>query len=158
MIQRLITTRKTSSGLTRIITVIRIILGTMMISYGYSKFFAGPERRAVLGENMAMLGITEGFVIWGFLAAFAEFVGGMLLILGLFTRAAASMISFTFVIILIVQGQRLGANPERLFALTKFIEILFYLYSSTYFVIKGSGPLSLDTRFGLCLIDKRCKK
>ncbi len=158
---RLKTTRAQLTVTDVVLLSIRILVWVMMISYGLPKLVGGPERREALWSSMAFLGISEWFVVWWFLAMFAEFFGWLMLILGAFTRFGAAMISFTFVIVLIVQGQRLGADPERIFELTKFLEILFYLYASTFFLIKGAGKMSLDRRFGLCLIDtytKSCTK
>ena len=63
--------------------VMRIALGTIMIAHGYHKVFGGLH-----GFAHAVGGM--GLPSWlGYVSAFTEFVGGMLLIIGLFTRPAA---------------------------------------------------------------------
>ena len=68
--------------------VLRVGIGiSFVFVYGRGKMFGGPETWRQLGTNLdKIFGI--GFLpeVWGFLAAFAEFGGGILLILGLLVR------------------------------------------------------------------------
>ncbi len=75
--------------------VIRLGLGVMFIMHGWPKMMAGPDRWAGLGGAMGNLGITFAPAMWGFLAAFAELVGGAMLIVGLLVRPFAAMMCFT---------------------------------------------------------------
>jgi putative oxidoreductase len=81
-------TPKTSWTVDLALLVLRVGIGIpFVVVYGRGKMFGGPESWAKLGGNMdAIFGI--GFLpeVWGFLAAFAEFGGGILLMLGLLFR------------------------------------------------------------------------
>jgi putative oxidoreductase len=63
--------------------VMRLALGTVLFVHGYHKVFGGLHHHADL---VASLGLPR----WSaYLSAFTEFVGGLMVLLGLFTRAAA---------------------------------------------------------------------
>jgi Predicted membrane protein len=68
--------------------VLRIGLGIMFIYHGAPKLFGGPHHWLQLGMAMGALGIHFLPVFWGFMAALAEFAGGILLIAGLLFRPA----------------------------------------------------------------------
>jgi len=63
--------------------VMRLVLGAIMVGHGYQKVFGGLHHHA---QFVASLGLPA----WtGYLSAFAEFFGGILVLIGLFTRCAA---------------------------------------------------------------------
>lgn len=78
--------------------ILRIGIGGMMIFHGAPKMFGGPERWEGTGKAMAVIGINFLPVLWGFLASFAEFAGGIFIIFGLFFRPMSFMIFFTMLI------------------------------------------------------------
>jgi len=78
--------------------ILRLGIGGMMIFHGAPKMFGGPERWTGIGNSMALIGIKFLPVLWGFLAAFAEFAGGIFIILGLFFRPMSFMLFFTMFI------------------------------------------------------------
>jgi putative oxidoreductase len=63
--------------------------------YGLMKIQGGIELWKQIGASMGNIGITFSPVFWGFLASASEFFGGILMLLGLFTRIAASFLAFT---------------------------------------------------------------
>ena len=63
--------------------------------HGWGKLVGGPERWHGTGQAVSHLGINFGYTFWGFMAAFAESVGGLLFALGLFFRFASFLIFFT---------------------------------------------------------------
>lgn len=67
---------------------------SMFLFHGYAKMTGGPERWEMIGGNMAALGITFVPVFWGFMAAFTETVGSILLVLGPLFRVVALMLAF----------------------------------------------------------------
>jgi putative oxidoreductase len=75
--------------------IIRIGIGIMFVLYGEGKMFGGPEKWAKLGGAMEGLGITFLPAFWGFMAALAEFGGGILLVLGLLFRPACFLMFCT---------------------------------------------------------------
>src|SRR4028118_1524002 len=78
--------------------IMRVGLGVMMITHGYPKLMGGPEKWQKIGASMANLGIHDFPGFWGFMAAFAEGIGGLLIVLGLFFRPACLLIIFTMII------------------------------------------------------------
>ncbi|MBU1948526.1 MAG: DoxX family membrane protein, partial [Candidatus Eisenbacteria bacterium] len=63
--------------------IIRIGIGlTVMTLHGYGKIKGGPGLWDNLGGAMSQFGITFAPKFWGFMAAFSEFGGSALLILG----------------------------------------------------------------------------
>jgi putative oxidoreductase len=63
--------------------LMRLTLGAIMVVHGYHKVFGGLH-------NHAQFVASLGFPAWmGYLSAFTEFFGGLLVLAGLFTRAAA---------------------------------------------------------------------
>jgi putative oxidoreductase len=63
--------------------------------------FGGPELWTQLGSVMNEFKVTQYHMVWGFLAAFAEFGGGILLVLGFLARPAALMMFLTMVVALV---------------------------------------------------------
>ncbi|OAQ38557.1 DoxX family protein [Pedobacter psychrophilus] len=76
----------------------RIGLGGMMIFHGLPKLMGGPEKWEALGGSMQSLGITFLPTFWGFMAGFAEGIGGLLIVLGLLFRPAAILIILTLIV------------------------------------------------------------
>jgi len=66
--------------------VLRFVLGAIMIAHGYGKVFGGMQRFVHMVSGLGIPG-------WmAYLAAAAEFGGGILLVLGLITRIAAAAV------------------------------------------------------------------
>ncbi|MCY7363202.1 MAG: DoxX family protein [Ignavibacteria bacterium] len=86
---------------------------------------------------MSNLGINYAPVFWGFMATITEFAGGILLILGLFTRPVSALLAFTMIVATIQQLSKLDQwrnviQPVELLAV--FIALIFI----------GAGKYSLD--------------
>lgn len=78
--------------------VLRIGIGIMFVLHGEGKMFGGTEKWLKLGGAMEGLGITFLPTFWGFMAAFAEFGGGILLVLGLLFRPACLLMVITMAV------------------------------------------------------------
>jgi putative oxidoreductase len=65
------------------ILFIRLALGAILVTHGYHKVFGGLHHHA---QFVAGLGLPSWL---GYVSAFTEFLGGLLILVGLFTRAAA---------------------------------------------------------------------
>lgn len=120
--------------------VLRIGIGiSFVFVYGYEKIFGGPETWAGLGSNMALLGITFWPVFWGFMAAATEFVGGILLMLGLAFRPALVLLSGTMIVAAL--GHTIGDISGGPWHATEMLTVFIAL------LITGPGAYSLDTLF-----------
>ena len=78
--------------------ILRIGIGIMFMLHGLPKLIAGPETWTMLGGSMKTLGVDFAPTVWGFMAAFSEFVGGLLLVLGFFTRPACFLLFSTMIV------------------------------------------------------------
>jgi putative oxidoreductase len=64
----------------------------MAFGHGLGKITGGPEQWAGLGGTMEIFGLGFAPTFWGFMAAIAEFVGALLVTVGLLTRPAALLL------------------------------------------------------------------
>jgi putative oxidoreductase len=78
--------------------ILRVGIGIMFIGHGLPKLIAGPDKWLILGGTMNSLGVDFAPMAWGFMAAFSEFAGGMLLALGVFTRPACFFLLATMIV------------------------------------------------------------
>jgi len=78
--------------------ILRLGIGVMFLYHGAPKIFGGPENWKNLGMAMSTFGIQFAPVFWGFMSAFAEFFGGILIILGLFFRPACMLLTINMIV------------------------------------------------------------
>ena len=78
--------------------VLRAGFGIMFMLHGWPKITGGPEKWAGIGGAMSNFGITFAPTFWGLMASLAEFVGGLLLVLGLLTRPACLALIMTMIV------------------------------------------------------------
>ena len=121
------------------ILLLRAGTGFMFMMHGLPKIKGGPGFWELIGGSMANLGITFAPTFWGFMAAFAEFGGGFLILLGLFFRPVTVLLFITMVVATIMhvsKGEDFNGYSHALEA-----AILFF---SLYFI--GPGRISLDNK------------
>lgn len=118
--------------------LLRVVSGAfLMIFHGYSKFFGGPESWARTGKSMSNFGIAFAPEFWGFMAAFAEFIAPVFLIIGLFTRPAAFLAGFTMIVAL--TSHLVKMDPWNRI---EYPGILLAVFAG--FIIAGAGRYSID--------------
>lgn len=78
--------------------ILRAGVGVMFVLHGWPKITGGSEMWTGLGGAMSNLGVTFAHPFWGFMAALAEFGGGILMILGLAFRPAALIMAFNMAV------------------------------------------------------------
>ena len=77
----------------------RLALGISMFYHGYLKYVSGEQGLYKVGAMLSALGVSSGFeVILGTIASYAEMVGGILLIIGLFTRIGTLLVVGTLAV------------------------------------------------------------
>jgi len=115
---------------------LRIFVGFAMLTHGYSKLMGGPDTWRGVGAVMGNIGVPGPAVFWGFMAAFAESIGSVLLMLGLFTPVAAFLIAFTMAIAAFVVKAGAPFGDREL--------ALMFFFTSILFMCKGAGSYALD--------------
>lgn len=121
--------------------ILRVGLGAMFIFHGWPKIIAGPEMWGKLGMAMGNLGIHFAPNFWGFMAAFAEFGGGICLILGLFTREACILLAIDMA----VAATMHLSKGDGLQTASHAIEVAIVFFSLIFI---GAGEYSVDRKMG----------
>lgn len=119
--------------------ILRVGTGILFIDHGFDKFFGGPEKWEKIGSKMAYVGIDFLYVFWGFLAASSEFIGGFLILLGLFFRPTSIMLFLTMVVAVAFhfgKGDDFSDASHAMLAGIIFLSFLFI----------GPGKYSIDKR------------
>lgn len=76
--------------------IFRLGFGLGFVFYhGWGKLMGGPERWQGLGGAMEIFGIGFGHTFFGFMAAFSESIGGLLIAAGLFYRPMCALLGLT---------------------------------------------------------------
>ena len=78
--------------------ILKIGIGGMMVYHGLPKILGGAGMWNNLGKAINNFGITWGFTFWGFMSAFAEFFGGIALILGLYLPLFCSLLVINMIV------------------------------------------------------------
>jgi len=120
------------------ILFLRIGIGFAFIFvHGWGKIFGGPELWTKLGGSMANLGITFAPTFWGFMAAAAEFGGGILILFGLFTRPASAFLAFTMLVAFMQHTSKLDPWNRAIYPMEMFAVFMALLFL-------GAGKYSID--------------
>ena len=124
--------------------ILRVGLGmTMLFAHGLPKLMEGPERWESTGRAMASLGITFMPSFWGVMAVATETIGGLLLLLGLFVRPTALILTFVLFVAaaqnVVNAGSLGGGRAHPVDAAAGMLALL----------VLGAGAYSLDRKFGL---------
>ncbi|WP_035560420.1 DoxX family protein [Hymenobacter sp. IS2118] len=119
--------------------LLRVGLGVMFMVHGFPKLAGGPEAWASLGGVMGSVGLGFAPTFWGFLAALAEFGGGLLLAVGLWFRLACFGLLVTMIMATVMhlsKGDGFGGYAHALESAFVFLGLL----------LAGPGRYSLDER------------
>ncbi len=112
-----------------ILSILRIVAGLLFLEHGLSKLFGYPQP----GDMPAFLTL-----IW--FAGIIETAGGILVVLGLFTRAAAFIMSGEMAF-----AYFMAHAPHSIFPILNRGEAaILFCFIFLYFVFAGAGPLSFD--------------
>lgn len=120
--------------------VLRIGIGISIFFHGLPKIMGGAETWTAIGGTMSNLGINFAPTFWGFMAAVAETVGGILFAMGLLFRPAVLLLISTMIVALVMhfsQGDDFMKYGHALDLLIVFVAALF----------TGPGKFSLDTKY-----------
>ncbi len=105
--------------------IIRAFAGFAILIHGVPKFLGGTATLEQVGGAMSLYGVHVVPLLWGFLAAATETVGGLLLILGLFFRPAAFLLFFTMLTAILSHSPQLELESLRGVALPGVLMAVF---------------------------------
>jgi putative oxidoreductase len=122
--------------------LLRIGMGVGIATHGYAKL--STERMQEFTDSVSKLGLPFGEpATLAHVAAWSEFAGGVLIVIGLLTRASALMILGTMFVAFFVAGSG-QAFGER--------ELAFcYLLMALCLLMTGAGRFSLDAAVELAV-------
>jgi putative oxidoreductase len=120
------------------ILFLRIGIGfSFIFVHGWGKIMGGPELWGKIGGSMANMGITFAPVFWGFMASISEFGGGILILLGLFTRPASAFMAFTMLTAFMMHTSKLDPWSKAIYPMEMFAVFMALLFI-------GAGKYSID--------------
>ena len=113
--------------------VLRLVLGAVMIAHGYPKVFGGLQRHYHFVGSLGLPG-------WlGYVSAFVEFGGGILLVIGLFTHCAAFAVLIDMAIAIWKVHFKNGFTQPGGYEFP--LTLAAVAFALIFF---GAGPISLD--------------
>jgi putative oxidoreductase len=121
--------------------IIRVGMGVAYtFVYGWGKITGGTELWLKLGAAMGNVGITFAPEFWGFMASLSEFGGGILILIGLFTRPAAFFMAFTMLMATLQHLSKLDPWNRVMSPMENFAVLIGLVFL-------GAGRYSLDYLF-----------
>ncbi len=119
------------------LAVLRVILGVILIAHGKMKLFGGMAQHTHFVGSLGMPG-------WmGYFSAGTEFVGGILLIVGLLTRIVGIAVTIEMLVAIFKVHLKNGMIKPGGFEYPMLIATVAFAL-----IFFGSGPISLDWLFG----------
>jgi putative oxidoreductase len=120
---------------------IRFALGGIMFAHGAQKVlgtFGGPGFNTIINNPNTPFSFMRPAWLWWGAAALSEFVGGILIVLGLLTRVGAFFVACTMITAVV------GVHWPAFFAPTGIEYPLALLAMSFSLLISGGGMASFD--------------
>ena len=119
----------------RILGILRIIVGFLFLQHGSAKLLGVP--------HVAMFDNLQVFSLLG-LAGVLELVGGALVLIGLFTRPVAFILSGEMAFAYFMSHAPKGFLPM----LNQGELAVLYCFAFLYFAVAGAGAFSVDAARG----------
>ncbi len=116
-----------------LLSILRIIVGFLFIQYGTAKLYGWPAPIMPDGSTAAL------FTLAG-IAGLLEAYGGALVLLGLFTRPVAFLLSGEMAVAYFIGHAGHGFWP----VINQGAPAVFYCFAFLYLSAAGAGPWSLD--------------
>ena len=122
-------------------TLLRVVVGVMFLMHVSGKLSAGP---GAVAANMLSKNGLEPTILWAYVIIFLELVGGICLIIGLFTRFFAAALAIEMLIALL-----LVHLPKGYTASGGGYEYVLLIGAACFLIaIRGGGPYSVDRMIG----------
>ena len=116
-----------------VLSTMRIAVALLFLEHGTSKLFGFPSSQSL-----------PVFLTLNWFAGTIEFIGGMLLLAGLFSRPAAFIMSGEMAFAYFLSHAPHGFFP----ILNRGDSAILYCFVFLYIAVAGPGPWSLDAVFG----------
>ena len=124
--------------------VVRIIAGIIMAAHGFQKLQAGPGN---FGGFLAQLGVPLP-TLMGYVVTLVELGGGILLIIGLFSRLAALLLTIDLVVAILLVKVNVGfLSPQGGGGAGAELDLAL-IAGFLVILLAGPGSLSLDRALG----------
>jgi putative oxidoreductase len=122
--------------------MLRIILGLLLIPHGCQKAFGwfGGAGFARFTQIFESIGYKPG-AVWLSIVILVELVGGLCLVLGLFTRAAALLVA-----LFMINAAWVTSAKGFFWTAQGFEYSLLILAVALVFTVRGGGDYSLDSK------------
>lgn len=122
------------------VLLLRIGLGALVAFHGYPILFGGDTVWVEIGSGAALTGLNENlYWIAGLISGITQFLGGILLAIGLFTRGSALCLTVVvgFAVANHIHGHSFGLS------LLAHLQLALTLFSLVFI---GPGRFSLDRK------------
>jgi putative oxidoreductase len=116
--------------------VMRLALGAVMVAHGYQNLFRHLHEHV---RFVASLGIPAWL---GYVSYFAEFAGGLLVLVGLFTRAAAFALCIDLIVAIWKVNWHNGLTGDHGYEFPLALAPLAFAL-----IFLGGGPIAMDHVF-----------
>jgi putative oxidoreductase len=117
--------------------VLRLVLGIIMVAHGYSKVFGGISHHVQMVSSLGLPGWLAYF------SAGAEFLGGILVILGVLTRLSAIAITIDMVVAIVKVHWKAGLLGDHGYQFPLALAAIAFAL-----IFLGAGPIALETLRG----------
>lgn len=125
--------------------LIRVALGVAFITHGWMKI------NNIEMTHAFFMSIGLSSIVWTYLAAYGEFLGGLGLVLGLWTRKAGLVLTIIMIVAISFVHWKYGYNMEKGY---EYQSVL--LLGSLALAFTGAGKYALDARF-MHKCDEHCQ-
>ena len=113
--------------------VVRLVLGAIMVAHGAPKVFGGLHHHADMVAHMGLPG-------WlGYVSAFTEFLGGVMVLVGFFTGPAAAAICINLGVAIWKVHFHNGLTGDHGYEFPLAVATLAFAL-----IFFGGGPISID--------------
>lgn len=116
--------------------VMRLVLGAIMVAHGYHKIFGGLHH---FTQTVGSMGLPSWLA---YISAFTEFLGGLLLLAGFFTRPAAFAVCIDLVVAIWkvhLHNGMIGSPDHPGYELPLAVAALAFAL-----IFFGGGPVAID--------------
>ena len=119
--------------------VLRVGIGIMFFLHGYPKMIGGVEKWQSLGAyGMGSIGIHFLSTFWGFMAAFSECIGGLMIVIGFYLRYF-SLLLFITMFVAVITHLKVG---DGIMGASHAIEAAFVFL---FLFLVGSGKIAIKS-------------